>query len=304
MHDIIYHDDGTISTGRFYNIYASGNFNKSRHSLYFGTCKICGEISEKPLDTFKRSSLKCTCNKDMVSVRDNLTGKKFERLYVLKRAPDYIDTNGRRSARWWCQCDCGSDPIIVWHSSLQSGNTSSCGCVKEKRIKEANKKENKLKSSGEHGIILSTNTDEEIYFDLDDSNEILKHTWYVDAHGYATTSIDGQNVKMHILLGYKWHDHHNRNRLDNRKENLIKCTIQENNRNKSIRSDNTSGVTGVGWNRRKNKWVARIYPEKSKEKRIGYFDNKKDAIIARLKAEKEYYGEFAPQKHLFEQYNI
>ena len=31
---------------------------------------------------------------------------------------------------------------------------------------------------------------------------------------------------------------------------------------------------------------------------------KKDAIIARLKAEKEHYGEFAPQRHLFAQYGI
>ena len=29
-----------------------------------------------------------------------------------------------------------------------------------------------------------------------------------------------------------------------------------------------------------------------------------DAIIARLKAEKEYFGDFAPQKNLFKKYNI
>ena len=33
--------------------------------------------------------------------------------------------------------------------------------------------------------------------------------------------------------------------------------------------------------------------------------NKHDAIIARLKAELEYYGiNFAPQRHLFEEYGI
>lgn len=34
------------------------------------------------------------------------------------------------------------------------------------------------------------------------------------------------------------------------------------------------------------------------------FNEKKDAIIARLKAEKQYYGEFAPQKHLYQEYGI
>lgn len=37
---------------------------------------------------------------------------------------------------------------------------------------------------------------------------------------------------------------------------------------------------------------------------IGTFNDKNDAIIARLKAEKEYFGEFAPQQHLFEEYGI
>ena len=35
-----------------------------------------------------------------------------------------------------------------------------------------------------------------------------------------------------------------------------------------------------------------------------FFNTKEEAIIARLKAEKYYLGEFAPQKHLFEEYGI
>ena len=34
------------------------------------------------------------------------------------------------------------------------------------------------------------------------------------------------------------------------------------------------------------------------------FDKIEDAIKARLEAEKKYFGEFAPQRHLFEQYGI
>lgn len=53
----------------------------------------------------------------------------------------------------------------------------------------------------------------------------------------------------------------------------------------------------------KNKWVAQITID-YKTKRIGGFNDKNDAITARLKAEKEYFGEFAPQKELFDKYNI
>ena len=37
---------------------------------------------------------------------------------------------------------------------------------------------------------------------------------------------------------------------------------------------------------------------------LGVFVNKEDAIKTRLNAEQKYFGEFAPQQHLYEQYNI
>lgn len=51
------------------------------------------------------------------------------------------------------------------------------------------------------------------------------------------------------------------------------------------------------------KWEAYIQLNK-KRKSLGYFNNKEDAIKARLEAEAIYYKEFAPQRHLFEQYGI
>ena len=108
---------------------------------------------------------------------------------------------------------------------------------------------------------------------------------------------------MHIYLGYFNYDHIDRNELNNRKYNLRQCTIQQNNMNKSIRCDNTSEITGVYFDRSRMKWVANLIlnGERKYNKR---FDNKEDAIRARLQAEKEYFGEFAPQRHLFEEYGI
>ena len=64
-----------------------------------------------------------------------------------------------------------------------------------------------------------------------------------------------------------------------------------------------SGVHGVCWDKSKNKWAATIrYCGKSYF--LGRYVDKDDAIIARLLAEKQYYGDLAPQSSLFDKYNI
>ena len=106
---------------------------------------------------------------------------------------------------------------------------------------------------------------------------------------------------MHDVLGFKGCDHINRNELDNRKENLRRANFTENCRNRGLRSDNKSGVVGV--RSVGEKFIADIRVNK-KLIVFGKFFNKEDAIKARLKAEKEYFGEFAPQQHLYEEYGI
>ena len=57
----------------------------------------------------------------------DLTGQRFERLVVERRAPvvaDYVN----RTARWFCRCDCGAE-VVVGSLRLRQGNTKSCGCL-------------------------------------------------------------------------------------------------------------------------------------------------------------------------------
>lgn len=98
---------------------------------------------------------------------------------------------------------------------------------------------------------------------------------------------------MSDMIGCKYYDHKDRNPLNNRRHNLRPANQQENNRNHSKSSINTSGVIGVGWHKTLNKWQSRIYINK-KVIHLGYFDNKDDAIKARLYAEQKYFKEFAP----------
>jgi len=58
--------------------------------------------------------------------------------------------------------------------------------------------------------------------------------------------------------------------------------------------NNTSGYTGVHWDKERGKWVAQIMPAR-KSHLIGRFDRKSEAIRARKEAEKEYFGKYRNQ---------
>jgi D-Tyr-tRNAtyr deacylase len=89
-------------------------------------------------------------------------------------------------------------------------------------------------------------------------------------------------------------DHIDRNKLNNHISNLRYASDSENQMNKSIQSNNTSGVIGVRFNKTKNKWIADIKKD-GKSKHLGSFKTKEEAILARQKAEETYFKEFRAQ---------
>ena len=99
-------------------------------------------------------------------------------------------------------------------------------------------------------------------------------------------------------------DHHDRNRSNNRRSNLVWATYYQNSINRSLNPKNTSTISGVYQRKDNQRWMADISYLR-KRMFLGSFMNKEDAIKARLKAELKYFGkDFAPQRHLFEQYGI
>lgn len=242
----------------------------------------------------------------MVKVRKDLTGQRFGLLTVLYQAEDYIvPSSGKHTAMWVCECDCGNIITVQQGAFTRKHPTRSCGCL-QRQMSSERKKNNRQQNlhylGDDYGILLASNANEVIFFDLEDADKILQYYWGV-LNDYATTCIDNRVVKMHQLIGCSFHDHNNRNKLDNRRNNLLPCTQSENALNRSLPSSNTSGVIGVDFHKSENKWRARIMID-GKRKELGQFINKDDAIFARLKAEKELCGDFAPQKHLFHLYGI
>ena len=85
---------------------------------------------------------------------------------------------------------------------------------------------------------------------------------------------------------------------DNRISNLQVCTHAENISKRIVSPVNISGVSGVSWNERSSRWISRITHNKVVI-HIGSFKDFESAKKARLEAELELFGEFAPSLHLY-----
>jgi len=167
-------------------------------------------------------------------------------------------------------------------------------------------KTNTYNLSGEYGIGYLKNG-EKFYFDLEDYDKIKDYYWMNGSKGYIVSSRrNGEYVFLHKIIYAvsmdKEVDHIDRNKKDCRKCNLREATSQNNACNRNKRIDNTTGIIGVTLHN-SGLYQARINIDKQR-KSLGYYDNKEDAIQARLKAEKKYYKEFAPQRDLFKKYGI
>lgn len=79
-------------------------------------------------------------------------------------------------------------------------------------------------------------------------------------------------------------DHINGTPSDNRWANLRAVTYAENTRNNARRTDNTSGVVGVTWNQRRQRWQAQI-GRNSRNFVIGTYDTLEEAASHRKFAE-------------------
>jgi hypothetical protein len=120
---------------------------------------------------------------------------------------------------------------------------------------------------------------------------------------YAARGVPGPNgktrtVKMHHYIlkprkGYEV-DHINKNTLDNRLCNLREVSKRENAINRTLRSDNKSGVTGVHKNKKLNKWCVTVSTDNGEKSYQGLFTSLEEASEARLAAVKRHYGEYAP----------
>lgn len=231
----------------------------------------------------------------------DLTNQRFGRLIAKRRGEN--DKTGH--TRWFCDCDCGSKDVLVYKDALLDGRQVSCGCFSKEQksniFSELNKKYNTYDLSGEYGIGY-TNKGEEFWFNLEDYDKIKDYCWRKDVNGYIVTNDSINDKKIlylhRLVMDVDYNnkeadvDHIKHKLYDNRKSKLRTIEHYRNLQNRVKPSNNTSGVMGISWNKRKEQWEAYINI-KGKRKNLGLYNNFDEAVKTRKRAEEKYFGEYS-----------
>ena len=124
--------------------------------------------------------------------------------------------------------------------------------------------------------------------------KVIKHNWYIDGNGYPMTYTSRSKTLHKFLLGKQQKgyviDHINRNKLDNRYNNLRIITQKENSYNRTKNINSTNKYKGVI--KRGNKYVATITKD-GKRHEINGFETEEEAAYTYDIMAQELFGEFA-----------
>ena len=213
----------------------------------------------------------------------DLTGRRFGALTVIELAPRDQWQYGRIS--WRCRCDCGKT-CVVTGDNLRRGVRTSCGCRAGVAQKRRGSTENIAHKDyagvtfGELTGIERVGRDKWLWQCSCGQRKIIRPSLVqagdIQSCGHVLRQTGRRKILDDNVMGF----------VDGTSLAAIRGIV-----NGTMRSTNTSGVTGVQVVRRGDRvrYKARIVYQR-KEHSLGTFDTLEEAAKARREAETQYFG--------------
>lgn len=207
----------------------------------------------------------------------DLTGKKFGRLTAIKDSRKRIGT----FVVWECICSCGNTKLVS-SRSLLSGNVASCGCYQKQSRYERSHYKNI--TGIKFGRLKAVEMVEKGAYrkcakwlcHCDCGNEcIVSYGNLKQGNVISCGCASSDNGKVNIITAIN----------HNRENEWVNGTYLQKLNSKPMIT-NTSGVKGVWFDKRRNKYVAEIFFQ-GKKHYLGSFISIKEAKKAREAAEQE-----------------
>jgi len=140
-------------------------------------------------------------------------------------------------------------------------------------------------------VLVELTGDKLLICDYDDLYLVETHNWCCSSYCYAATRTSGStnpeffhNAVMKHIPTEITVDHINLNKLDNRKVNLRLVDRRTQSINQGMREDNTSGVKGVSYYKKRGVWVAQWHDINGNQCHKWFSSKKYGNDIAKAKA--------------------
>lgn len=232
-------------------------------------------------------------------MKHDLAGRRFGALEAKRYIPG---TAPHFRARWECVCDCGRVRVAA-ASDLMGGKVTNCGCLKNRAIGEARRKNAQL--IREHNAPNRVSADGVVQLtrglvalvDPEDVPLVSPFFWKANKsrRGYYACRSQKPQMMHVLIMGERADfeiDHANGNKLDNRRSNLRWATREQNQANRPGSTGRTSKYKGVCWRKRERRWYASIR-FKGVVRALGTYLAEDDAARAYDRAARELHGQFA-----------
>lgn len=217
---------------------------KCRKTKYLCKCS-CGKTRIVDKYVLKHGmATKCRYCGPQQGILQDLTGKKFDKLTVIKRTDDKIYNKKSKSVRWECKCDCGN--IVIRERMSLIRNKSACDqCLKDRfkrlystgyesisgyywsRVYNLAKKRN-LEFTITKEYVWKLFCNQNAKCALSGINITFANSAHELSHGQATASLDRIDSKKGYIIGnVQWvHKDINKIKTNFEQEKFINYCIQ------------------------------------------------------------------------------